>query len=56
MQRLQFFSSPCILQGYVIVEDYFDKEKELDPVRDAITVLVEELAQKLFDAGKIKST
>ena len=42
------------LQGYVIVENFFAKE-ELDACREAINVLVEELAQKLYRAGKIRS-
>ena len=42
-------------QGYLIVENFFDTEKELDPVRKDIEVLVDNLANKLYDAGKIKS-
>lgn len=44
----QFFEN-----GYVLVEDFFDK-KDLDACREAINELVEQLAQKLFKAGKIK--
>lgn len=39
--------------GYVIVEDFFKKE-DLDACREAINELVEQLAQKLHKAGKIK--
>ncbi|XP_046567729.1 probable alpha-ketoglutarate-dependent hypophosphite dioxygenase isoform X2 [Haliotis rubra] len=46
----QFFE-----KGYVIVEDFFTRE-EMDPCRTAIEGLVEELAQKLFKAGKITDT
>ena len=42
------------LQGFVIVRDYFTPE-ELQPCRDAVDNLVEELAQKLFKGGKIDS-
>jgi hypothetical protein len=42
-----------IIQGYIIVKDFF-KPEELNPVRDAIADLVEDLAQKLYKAGKIK--
>ena len=38
----------------MIVEDFFSRA-ELDPCRDAIAEQVEDLAQKLFAAGKIKS-
>lgn len=45
--------SSSIIQGYIIVKDFF-KPEELNPVRDAIADLVEDLAQKLYKAGKIK--
>lgn len=45
----QFFT-----EGYVIVENYFDTEKELDPVREDIAQLLDELANKLYKGGKIK--
>ncbi|XP_022344797.2 uncharacterized protein LOC111137580 [Crassostrea virginica] len=45
----QFFE-----EGYILVEDFFDTETELDPVREAINTLVDDLAKKLYDAGKIK--
>jgi hypothetical protein len=48
-----FLSSINIFQGFVIVEDFFDK-KLLDDCREAVNELVEQLAQKLFKAGKIK--
>ncbi|KAL5022739.1 hypothetical protein ScPMuIL_001894 [Solemya velum] len=40
--------------GYVIVRDVFSRE-QLDPCKDAINKAVEELAQKLYKAGKIKN-
>eukprot|EP01116_Phalansterium_solitarium_P017667 TRINITY_DN4408_c0_g1_i1.p1 TRINITY_DN4408_c0_g1~~TRINITY_DN4408_c0_g1_i1.p1 ORF type:complete len:339 (-),score=89.76 TRINITY_DN4408_c0_g1_i1:83-1099(-) len=40
-------------EGFVVVNDFFSAE-ELQPVIDAITVLVGELADDLFAAGKIK--
>jgi hypothetical protein len=43
----QFFD-----KGYVLVEDFFTRE-ELDPCKDAINVLVDALAQKLYNGGKI---
>lgn len=45
----QFFE-----EGYILIEDFFDVKKELDPVREAINTLVDDLAKKLYDAGKIK--
>ncbi|CAH1780477.1 unnamed protein product [Owenia fusiformis] len=45
----QFFK-----EGYVIVKDYFTHE-ELKPSQDAIAGMVDELAQKLYKAGKIKN-
>ncbi|XP_063420288.1 uncharacterized protein LOC134705499 [Mytilus trossulus] len=39
--------------GFIIIKDFF-KPEELNPVRDAIDGLVEDLAQKLYKAGKIK--
>lgn len=44
----QFFED-----GYVLVEKFFTPE-ELDPCKEAVSVLVEDLAQKLYKAGKIK--
>ncbi|KAJ8308228.1 hypothetical protein KUTeg_013102 [Tegillarca granosa] len=44
----QFFK-----EGYMIVEDFFKRE-ELDACREDIKNLVDDLAQKLYDAGKIK--
>lgn len=43
-----------IFQGYVIVEDFFTSE-ELEPVKGAINRLVDDLAHKLYKAGKIPS-
>lgn len=39
----------------MVIEKFFDIEADLEPCRRAIEDLVEELAQKLFKAGKIKS-
>ena len=44
---------PCPPQGYLIVPQFFDKA-DLDACRRDIEVLVDELAAKLFKAGKIK--
>jgi len=41
--------------GYVIVENFFDVEKELLPIMSQVDNLVDELANQLFDAGKIKN-
>ncbi len=41
-------------QGYLIVKDYFTPE-ELKPSMLACEALVEDVATKLYDAGKIKS-
>jgi hypothetical protein len=40
--------------GYVQVDNYFDIEKELEPVKKNIDEQVDILANKLFEAGKIK--
>ncbi|XP_062576223.1 uncharacterized protein LOC134238116, partial [Saccostrea cucullata] len=40
--------------GYVIVKDFFTKE-ELEPCRKAIERFVDQLAQKLYESGRIKS-
>ncbi|KAK3093622.1 hypothetical protein FSP39_018239 [Pinctada imbricata] len=40
-------------EGYMMIEKFFDPE-ELNPCRDSIAELVEELAQKLYKGGKIK--
>ncbi|XP_050406206.2 uncharacterized protein LOC126821756 isoform X1 [Patella vulgata] len=45
----QFFK-----EGYVVVDKFFDCEKELDPCRAAIKDMVDGLANKLYKAGKIK--
>ena len=37
-----------------MVKDFF-KPEELDPCREDIGVMVDQLAHKLFDAGKVKS-
>ena len=36
--------------------DSFFSEEELNPCKDAVNSLVDKLAHKLYDAGKIKST
>uniref|UniRef100_A0A0B6YWF8 Uncharacterized protein n=1 Tax=Arion vulgaris TaxID=1028688 RepID=A0A0B6YWF8_9EUPU len=41
-------------EGYIVVKDYFSRE-ELDPCRKDIEIMVEQLAQKLYNAGKVKS-
>jgi hypothetical protein len=43
-----------LLQGYVRLDNFFKKE-ELDACREEIKELVEDLAQRLYKAGKIKS-
>ncbi|XP_050412522.2 phytanoyl-CoA dioxygenase, peroxisomal [Patella vulgata] len=40
-------------EGYIVVKDFFTPE-ELEPCRQAIEGMVEQLAQKLYKAGKIK--
>jgi hypothetical protein len=40
-------------EGYIVVRDFFTRE-ELDPCRSDIEVMVEQLAQKLYKAGKVK--
>ncbi|XP_064606094.1 phytanoyl-CoA dioxygenase domain-containing protein 1-like [Liolophura sinensis] len=42
-----------VQDGYLIIDDYFDKS-ELEPVKDWIDDLVDDLAEQLFKAGKIK--
>eukprot|EP00058_Branchiostoma_floridae_P020986 XP_002606476.1 hypothetical protein BRAFLDRAFT_93267 [Branchiostoma floridae] len=42
-------------EGYVLVKDFFQPE-ELQPVRDAVEELVDELAQRMHKAGKITDT
>jgi hypothetical protein len=41
-------------EGFLLVDSFF-KEEELNPAKDAINALVDELAQKLYKGGKIKS-
>ncbi|XP_041352957.1 1-deoxypentalenic acid 11-beta-hydroxylase-like [Gigantopelta aegis] len=41
-------------KGYVIVEDFFSKD-DLDACRESVREQVDRLAQKLFNAGKIKN-
>ena len=38
-----------------MVDDFFNTEEELEPVKEDIKILVEELAQKLYKGGKITS-
>ncbi|KAL4237484.1 hypothetical protein ACF0H5_002200 [Mactra antiquata] len=40
--------------GYLVIEDFF-RDDELQPVRDCINGIVDDLAQKLYKAGKIKN-
>ncbi|XP_064616893.1 uncharacterized protein LOC135480894 [Liolophura sinensis] len=47
-QIRQFFE-----EGYVVVEDFFTAD-ELQPCRDAINMMVDNLAEKLYCAGKVK--
>lgn len=47
-------SSYLSFQGYLVIEDFF-REDELQPVRDCINRVVDDLALKLYKAGKIKS-
>lgn len=42
-----------ILQGYVLVPQFFEKS-ELESVIGAICELVDQLVDKLYDAGKIQ--
>lgn len=42
-------------QGYVIVTDFFEKE-DLQPLLKDLDVLVDNLAEKLYNAGKIKGS
>lgn len=41
--------------GFIVLERYFDVERELKPVMEGIEVKVERLAQKLLRAGKIQN-
>ena len=52
--NLRCFFFFWIIQGYVIVDSFFKKE-ELDACRDAIDVLVDDLANMLYTGNKIKS-
>lgn len=40
-------------KGYLVVKDFFTAA-ELDPVKDAINQYVDQLAEKLYKAGKVK--
>jgi len=44
----------CVFQGYLVIDNFF-KEEELNACKDAINLLVDQLANKLYSAGKIKS-
>ena len=48
-----FFSHQSVLQGYIVVPDFFSAA-ELDPCKEAVNGLVDELANNLYKAGKIK--
>jgi hypothetical protein len=43
-----------MFQGFLLLDSFF-KPDELDPGKAAINDLVDGLANKLFEAGKIKS-
>ena len=43
-----------LLQGFVVVDNFF-KAEELEPCKRDIENLVEQVAQKLYRAGKIES-
>lgn len=43
-------------EGYVVVEDVFDPERELDPVIEEYDGVLDRLATELFEAGAISST
>ena len=43
-----------VLQGFLLVENFFPPSR-LDAVKEAINGLVDMMANKLYDAGKIKS-
>lgn len=56
LNYVRFYKIAFILfqkQGYLIVENYFTEE-ELEPCKKAAEDLVEDVANKLFNAGKIK--
>ena len=55
VQHVHMILFVSVAQGYCIVTDYFSRD-ELQPCRDAVGELVEEIAQKLYKAGKIDST
>jgi len=42
------------LQGFLVIDSFFADE-ELNPGKDAINDLVDDLAHKLYNGGKIKS-
>ena len=42
-----------LLQGYIVVKDLFSHE-ELQPAINGVNELVDSMADKLYDAGKIK--
>ena len=44
-----------LFQGYVVVKDFFHVKEELEPVKEDINIMVDELANKLYKAGKISS-
>lgn len=43
-------------QGYVVVEEVFDPEEDLQPVVDEYTNLLNALVERLYAEGKLKST
>jgi len=44
----------CLCQGFLLIDSFFT-EDELNPAKGAINDLVDELAHKLYNGGKIKS-
>lgn len=43
-------------QGYLVVEDLFDPEEDLDPVIEEYATVLDQLAQELKEKGEISST
>jgi len=44
-----------IEKGVVLIEDYFDVNTELEPIKKDIENMVTQIAELLFKEGKIKS-
>ena len=54
MKCMYFLSCILSYQGYVVIEDFFTHD-ELEPVKGALNTLVDNLAYKLYYAGKLRS-